>query len=219
MIKSFIIIGPQGSGKGTQARLLADFLGYGNFSMGEICREARNRTDKLGQMARAYYDQGKLYPESLTLSLAEDYLAKMEKNIGVIFEGYPRTIEQIPDFNHLIKKFGFEEPWVIYLDISKATITKRISARLVCSKCSTPYLPGDHNYLSNVCALCQAKLIVRPDDKPLAIKNRMQVYFHETVPVINHYQQLQKLIKINGEPPINEVHQEIINKLKAQKLI
>lgn len=215
---NFVIIGPQASGKGTQARMLAKKLQLAYFSMGEICRLARDRSDELGSIARRHYDQGKLYPESLTFALAEQALKNIKIRKGIIFEGYPRTTIQIKDFKLLTSQFDLSEPWVIYLEISRETILKRIVGRKVCSLCSRPYLPAEVKNVDK-CSKCSGKLITRPDDQPKAIKHRLNIYFKQTVPVINYYKHLGKLIKIDGEPDIKTVYQQILQLLANKKII
>ena len=219
MKRNFIILGLQGSGKGTQARLLSEKLNIPVISMGEITRRSRERNDKIGQIARSYYDSGKLFPADLIGDLLEVELKKLDLNKGVIFEGVPRNIQQVEIFDRILRKLDISEPILIYLNISKETGFKRISGRKVCSECNTPILPLDSNYSSGACKKCGGELIIRPDDQPDAIKKRIDSYFKETEPVIKLYKKAGYLIEINGEPKVEEVDKEVNIKIKRLGVI
>lgn len=214
---NLIIIGPQGSGKGTQARILSQKLDKAYFSMGEICKNARDRQDHFGQEAKKYYDNGKLYPEQLIRKLATDALKQLNYKNGIIFEGYPRAQRQLLDFNKILKKFKIDDPWVIYLDIHKRTIIKRLSARRICQNCNTPYVVSGKS--EKLCNKCRGQLVIRPDDQPQAIKNRLEIFYKETLPIIHYYESINRLIKINGEPKVEPVNRQILDKLEKKKLL
>src|SRR3990167_9480359 len=211
--KTFIILGPQGSGKGTQARFLSEKINTPIISMGEVSRKARERNDEIGAMAREYYDKGILFPADLIAKLLEAELIKMDLSKGIIFEGVPRNMQQVEIFNKIVVKLNILEPLLIYLNISKETSSKRIKGRKVCSICSMPVMPNDENYQSGVCKKCGGKLITRPDDQPEAIRKRLDSYYQETKPVIELYRQSGKLIEIDGEPSIDAVSREVNKKL------
>lgn len=216
---NFIILGPQGSGKGTQARLLSEKLNAPIISMGEISRKSRERNNEIGKTARYYYDKGMLFPTELIGKLLEKELEKMNLSKTIIFEGVPRNLKQVEVFNEILKKLKIPQPIMIYLNISKETGFKRINGRKVCSKCSTPILPADSNYSSGICAKCSGKLIVRPDDQSDAIKKRLDSYYKETEPVIELYRKSGNLLEINGEPSVDEVDKEVNEKIKQLGVI
>lgn len=216
-ILNLIIIGPQGSGKGTQARILAQRVHKAYFSMGEICKNARDKNDAIGKEAKKYYDEGKLYPEKMIRKLAINALKNIDYKKGIIFEGYPRAQRQLTDFNKILQKFKIDQPWAIYLNIKKKTIITRLAARRICQNCNTPYVTLNRSI--KICSKCRGKLTIRPDDQPQAIQNRLEIFYKETMPVIDYYKTKNRLIKINGEPNVRIVSREIFDKLKKKKLL
>lgn len=216
---SFIILGPQASGKGSQSQLLAEKLKLPLLSTGAIAKRVRDKKDKLGKLARSYYDKGKLFPDDLIIKLLIPILKDFDYKNGLVLEGIPRNKKQVEALNKLFQELRIPEPRVIYLKINKATVYERIKGRKVCNKCNTPYLPKDPNYKSDLCNKCGGKLIVRPDDGPEAIKKRLDIYYKETEPVIKYYRQKKQLIEIDGELSIKEVFRAIIRKLKEKGVI
>lgn len=216
---SFIILGPQGSGKGTQSQLLAEKLNLNLLSMGAVTRKLRDEDSDLGRKAKEYYDQGMLFPDDITKQLLENTVKKLDANKGIIFEGVPRSYKQLYIFDGILKEFNISEPWFIYLKIKKSTIMDRIGSRKVCDKCNTPYLADNKEYKNGICEKCGGKLVTRPDDQPAAIEKRLESYHALTEPLIDYYKKKNKLIEIDGEPKIPEVFKKIIKSLKEKGVI
>lgn len=216
---TIIILGPQASGKGTQAQLLAEKLRLPVFSSGVLAKKARDRKDSLGKKARFYYDQGKLFPLNLLMPLVKDKIKKINYQKGIIIEGIPRNLAQVKELNKLLLELVLPQPWVIYLKIDQETVYQRIKNRRVCEKCNLPYISSNWNYQAGICSKCGGKLVVRPDDKPLAIKKRLKVYFHQTEPLIDYYRKRGRLIEIDGEPSIAKVFQSIISRLQERGVV
>lgn len=211
---SFLIIGPQGSGKGTQAKILAKRLNLAYFSMGEELKRVRDSDTALGKKGRPFYDRGVLWPEYLVKQVLIQSLKQLNLKQGIIFEGYPRTLYQEKIFRKISKKFHLPDPWVIYLKLSQKSIIDRIGKRRICPSCGRAFHPQDRDYQKSKCLKCQAPLMIRPDDQPEAIKKRLAVYHKRTKPLIDYYRKKDRLIEINGEPAIEEVSKEIWEKIK-----
>lgn len=162
-----ILLGPVGSGKGTQAGLISARFGLPHISTGEIFRTNIKNNTELGKIAKSYIDNGELVPEELTNKLVADYLSKDECKNGFILDGYPRNIEQAK-FLDTITNIDL----ALMIDLSEEKIIARLSSRRMCSKCSQP---TSLNWMvDGKCEKCGGDVYVRDDDKPEVIKNRLQ---------------------------------------------
>jgi adenylate kinase len=217
--KRIIILGPQGSGKDTQAIKLSKKLKMPQFSMGELLRQRVKKKDKLGIKMEKLLKTGKLLPLNIVTSVLFERLRKKDCKNGFILNGYPRSLEQ---YKAIEKKINPDV--VLLIDISEKEIIKRLSKRMQCPKCGKPYIIENYNPKKPVlCDDCKVPLIRRPDDEPKAIKERIRVYKKETKPVLKIYEKDGLLIRINGYQSIEDVHKEIMKKLlenskKQQKI-
>ena len=209
---SLVILGPQGSGKGTQAQFLTKKFNYKLIAVGDIIRLIAQKTTPLAKKIKKYSQKGELLPEELI----EKLLSRELKNItqpGIIFDGFPRTQDQVDALERFSRKFNFKKPVAIYLRISDKTAVKRISSRRICSQCQDIFYPRAKGFQQGICPKCQAKLIQRLDDRPKIVKNRLRIYHQQTEKIINFYRQNNRLIEINGEPTIPQVLQEILERI------
>lgn len=208
-LRNYILIGAQGSGKGTQAKLIAAEYGIPHISTGDIFREIRKEESDLGRKVRELIDKGNLVPDDVTNEIVAARIARNDCSKGFILDGYPRNIAQAGflDGKKLINK-------CIYLEINDAEAVKRISARLVCSSCK-----ADYNTISikpkkaGVCDNCSGKLVQRDDDKPEFVKKRLETFYRETAPLLDYYEKKGVLIKVDGEQAIDKVFAEIKKKI------
>lgn len=208
-LRNYILIGAQGSGKGTQAKLIAAEYGIPHISTGDIFREIRKEESDLGRKVRELIDKGNLVPDDVTNEIVAARIARNDCSKGFILDGYPRNIAQAGflDGKKLINK-------CIYLEINDAEAVKRISARLVCSSCK-----ADYNTISikpkkaGVCDKCSGKLVQRDDDKPEFVKKRLETFYRETAPLLDYYEKKGVLIKVDGEQAIDKVFAEIKKKI------
>lgn len=207
-IYKILVLGPQGCGKGTQAEMLASKLNIPNISMGNLLRwHIMNKTE-IGVVVDEYLAVGKLAPSSLTKRLAIEWLKKPECQNGFIFDGYPRDREQYDELDNFIKITHALEIW-----ISDEEAIRRISGRRSCICGMTYHLQYKPPKVAEICDKCGAKLQIRNDDQPEAIKMRLGIYHRETEPLLELYKQQGVHIKINGEQPIADVSQEILAKM------
>lgn len=201
-----LFIGPQGSGKGTQAAIISKYLNISHISTGDIFRSL---TGELKQQVDSIINKGNLVPDELTLKILKQRISNTDCNKGFILDGFPRNLNQANLLENIIKIDK-----VIEISISDEEAIKRIAGRVTCEKCKTGYnlitepKPKDPSQ----CDKCNGKLVQRADDNPEAIKKRLHTYHQETEPILNKYKQI--LIKINGEQDIDALTQEIIKKLK-----
>ncbi len=207
--KGFIFIGPPGSGKGTQAKKLAEFLNYSFISTGDILREEVKRNTKIGKFAKEYMEKGLLVPDDLMLKIIKKNL---KKGIRFILDGFPRTIEQAKGLDEILKKKSLKIEKVFYLNVDEDEIIKRLSSRRVCPLCKKIYnLLVERPKNDEICDICNVKLILRDDDKEEVIKKRIEVYKKDTEKLINYYK--DKLIEIDGEGEPEKIFENIKNSL------
>lgn len=195
-----IILGPPGSGKGTQAKLIAERYNIEHISTGDIFRAKKNEDSDLGRKIKELIDNGQYVPDDITIKIVEEKITNMKT--GYILDGFPRTIPQA----EALKKFS-DVNYVVCIDVSKKTLVKRLSSRLMCT-CGESYnkvtkLPK----VKNKCDKCGKDLYQRDDEKPEVVAERLKVYKEKTKPLLKFYKKV--LVKIDGEPDIPEVFEEI----------
>lgn len=210
-----IFIGRPGSGKGTQVDLIHKDLSLILIpSPGEIYRDPEFRKTKLGQKVCPIIDRGEFAPNEITNQLMKEKISKLTDNNskGFISEGYPRTLGQAEFAD---REIGVD--LLINLEVPEDEIVQRLSSRRVCPKCKMIYhLTNQPPKQDNICDLCQIRLVQREDDKPEAIKNRLEVYCRTAEPTIEYYHKQNKLIDINGNQPVEKVFEDIVQGLLSR---
>lgn len=204
-----LILGPQGSGKGTQADLLAEHLNIPHISMGQVLRDiTKNPNHPLAQELADLMNQGVLVPNKLTNELAAERISQDDCRQGFIFDGYPRHMEQA----EALEKITTID-WAILVNISDDEALKRIAGRRNCPNGHIWHVEFNPPKEIGVCDTCGAKLFQRDDDNEEAVKKRLEIYHRESDPVINFYEISGRLIKINGEQKIEKVFADITRQL------
>ncbi len=200
-----IFIGPQGSGKGTEAKRISKKLSICHISTGDLLR---NYKGELKKEIDSHINKGELIPDELMLKLLKEKLNSKECSEGFILDGFPRDKEQADMLDEIT-----DIDYVIELDISNEEAIKRISGRRVCKDCGRNYnlYTGITPKKDDVCDTCGGEIIKREDDYPEAVKKRLNTYHKKTEPVLEKYS--DKLIKINGEQSVEKVQEDILNKL------
>ncbi len=204
---NIILLGPPGSGKGTQAKLLAERINAPHISTGDILRAAKGT--ELGDRASEYMNRGELVPDSILIAIVEDRLAKPDCASGCILDGYPRTIPQADALNRILSGLDLRIDLVINIDVPDDRLVARLSARRVCECGATYQLTFNPPQTEGVCDLCGGALYQRDDDTEESVRNRLLVYKRETKPLIDYYENLGLLTTIDGSGSIKEISGEV----------
>jgi len=203
---NIIIFGPQGSGKGTQADLLAKKYKLYHLSMGDELRAEIKKGSAIGKKVQPIMEKGNLVPNSITNNMLLDISKRKEAKRGIILDGYPRNMEQY----EFVKK-NIKINAAIELHIPDSESVKRIASRRICPKCGKNYnLIWLKPKKSGHCDIDGAKLTQRNDDMPIEIKNRLKIYHSQTSPIKQKYKKHDVLYVIDGSRSIKTVHKEIV---------
>lgn len=206
---NYIFLGPPGSGKGTQAKNLASEKNLFLFGAGDLLREEAERGTEFGKKFKAVWDRGK--GELVDPELINEFLGSKIKEIGLdkgfVFDGYPRSIVQSKFIEKVFENTSAKFK-VINIYVSAEKLIERMKTRRVCEKCSKVFFKPEENGIRN-CDVCGGGLIRRQEDAPEVIRERIKVYDTETKPLVSYYKEKGILVDIDGEPPIDEVWEEI----------
>jgi adenylate kinase len=209
-----ILLGPPGSGKGTQAKLLGQRLGLTHIATGDTLRAAVKAGTPEGERARPYLDNGQLVPDDLINEIVARRFRE-ETPEHFVMDGYPRTVAQAASFDQVLKQAYSGIDSVVYLAADDEEIVRRLCGRLICPKCQTPYhildLPPK---IPNVCDVDQTPLIARDDDIADTIRKRLKVYHDLTAGLITHYRKSGVLREVKGQGDKERVYQDIVEELK-----
>lgn len=213
-----IFLGPPGSGKGTQAKRLAERFKLTHISTGDVFREAIGKGAALGIEIKAYVDGGKLVPDELVSRTVFEHLRKLGVKGAYLLDGYPRTVEQAHDLDAFGKKEGMNWDSVVLFDVANDELVKRLTSRRQCAKCKEVFnLISRAPKKENVCDNCGNALMQRPDDQEDVIRKRLDVYERQTAPVIDHYKNQAGYVRVDGKQDIDVVFNELENALTAIK--
>jgi adenylate kinase len=205
----FILLGPPGSGKGTQAKNLSRFFNLPHISTGDLLREQIHKKTEIGKTVDIYMQKGQLVPDEIILHMLFERISSSDCKKGYILDGFPRTLAQAEKLQVYFEQHQIE-PLVFNLDLSDQIIINRLSNRLICAKCHTPYhLFSSPPKKAGICDICHANLICRSDDQPAVVRNRLKVYHHQTAPLIMYYKKLQLLHIID----CNHTEKEVFNQM------
>jgi adenylate kinase len=209
---NILMLGAQGSGKGTQAEKIAAKLGIPAISVGHLFRTEIDNGTGLGDTIQEYMNRGDRVPSSIVNQLMHGRLDEEDVVGGVILDGYPRTIHQMENLDKIFSVNGRALTHVIYINVSDEESLKRLSGRWICSntQCEANYHETfNPPRVVGVCDKCGSPLVQRADDKPDAIRHRLELYHKDTQPLIDHYRERGILHEINGEQPIAKVEEDI----------
>jgi len=207
------IIGPAGSGKGTQAALLSKAFKLKHFVMGAALRAEIRKETSLGKRIKKTVEAGKLVPMNAVKPLLTDFLQKIKEGQGIIIDGFPRMLAQKRMYDKTIKEFG-REPIIIYLNIKPKTSLARLSIRKICRGCGDR--PISRSFTEKRCRHCGGRVVQRLDDQPEIIKQRLKVDRQFQLPVKRAYVRASKLNLINAEQTVRKVQRDI-RKVLAKK--
>ena len=201
-----IMLGAPGAGKGTQAKMIADKYGVPHISTGDIFRANIKNGTELGMEAKKYMDQGLLVPDELTVRILLDRVAQDDCKNGYVLDGFPRTIPQAEVLDSELTKLGDHIDYAINVDVPDENIVKRMSGRRACLTCGATYhIEHVPPKKEGICEVCGSELVLRDDDKPETVKNRLNVYHEQTQPLIDFYTEKGVLKTVDGTVPMEEV--------------
>jgi adenylate kinase len=207
---AIILLGPPGAGKGTQARRLAEVLGVPSISTGDMFREELKNQSELGKRAQAYMESGGLVPDEVVDAMVKSRLSRKDCERGLILDGYPRTIRQAEFLQDILCKEGAKAV-TVGIQVEDDVLVDRLAARLNCPRCGkmfnarfSPSPAGDN------CDACGAELVLRKDDSPEVVRERLAVYRDQTKPLIQFYRDRGSYIEVNGDAPAEAIFGSIL---------
>ncbi len=198
---NIVLIGIQGSGKGTLSAKLKDYFDFDLISVGELLRAEAKRKTKLGKHIFEMQSKGILLEQDIVMQVIKNKL-KSKKTQNVIFDGFPRTIEQADALDEVLKI-----DLVIYLHLSKEEATKRLLSRVGCNDCGSIF---NKNEVKSTCPLCGGKLVKRSDDNLISIKNRLKQFHLQTHPVVDRYKAANTLVTIDASQTKEAVLKDVV---------
>ncbi len=212
MATYFVLLGPPGAGKGTQAQLIAKSLGLPHISSGNIFRENLKQQTELGKLAKTYIDRGDLVPDDITISMIAERLSRSDCEGGALLDGFPRTPAQAKALKEMLAENGAKVNAVPYIKVAEDVLIKRLTGRLTCRNCGAVYHEAfNPPKTPGVCDVCgSTELYQREDDKVETVTNRIKVYFKQTMPLIEYYRSEGLLKEIDGAQTIEAVSADLI---------
>lgn len=211
------MIGPPGVGKGTQAALLEERLGLRPLSSGVIFRAEIEAETDLGRLAKSYIDRGELVPNGITIEMMAKRIRSDEvRKRGFVLDGFPRTIRQAEALDVLLEEIATPIQSAVSIEVDDAIVVNRLSGRLGCTKCGEIYHKDSKPpKREGLCDKCNSPLIVRSDDKPETIRERLAVFHENTQPVVDFYAQKGLLRRVDGALEPEDVYAAIVAGLPA----
>jgi len=206
-----ILLGPPGSGKGTQAKKIVDRYHIPQISTGDILRAAVKEQTPLGKEAKGYMDQGKLVPDEVVVGIVRERLKAADCKKGFILDGFPRTVPQAEALEATLQAMNRRIDYVVSIDVNNEELLKRLTGRRTCRGCGAMYhLIFDPPRKEGVCDRCGGELYQRADDKEETIKERLRVYDGQTAPLIAYYHDKGSLRTIDGVGAMEQIFQAIV---------
>ena len=212
---NLLLYGAPGSGKGTQANMLRAHFGIPHIATGDMLRAEIAAGTELGLQAQPILAAGKYVSDEIMIGMIRNRLRQPDCEPGFIIDGFPRTVPQAAALDDLMEELGKGFDRVIYLKVPIEDLLQRLAGRLVCPQCQRTYPPG-----TKACAADGHELVQREDDKPEAVRPRIEIYLEKTVPVLDHYRGEGLVSEIDGRGTIEEISRQVLSaangKVKAQ---
>lgn len=217
MATYIVLLGSPGAGKGTQADILIEQTGLEHISSGDLFREHIRKKTELGQLADSYMGKGELVPDDVTIAMVTERISSPDCDRGAILDGFPRTLVQAEAIRITLNEKGTDVTVVPYITAPEEILIARLSGRWTCRASGHVY----NNLYSppaqkGICDICGSELYQRNDDTVETAKKRLQVYTEKTLPLINYYRKQNKLVKIQGNQPIEKVTEDLLAALNIE---
>lgn len=207
-----IMLGAPGAGKGTQADKICAKYNIPHISTGDIFRANIKKNTELGQKAKSYMDKGELVPDELVVDLVVDRIKADDCTNGYVLDGFPRTIPQAEALDAALAAINDKVDYAINVEVPDENIINRMSGRRACVACGATYhIVHIPTKVEGVCDKCGAELILRDDDKPETVKNRLNVYHEQTQPLIDYYTAKNVLHEVDGTKAMEDVFSSIVS--------
>ncbi|KMT21219.1 adenylate kinase [Clostridium cylindrosporum] len=213
-----VLLGPPGSGKGTQAKFIIDKFGIPHISTGDIFRKNIKEGTPLGVEAKSYIDKGQLVPDELTIAIVEDRLKEDDCKNGFMLDGFPRTVAQAEALTKALESMNTSLDHVINIAVADKALVDRLTGRRVCLSCGASFhMVFNPPKKEGICDYCSAELVQRADDNIDTVSSRLEVYGTQTKPLIEYYEIKGLLRAIEGEKDIDKVFEDICKALGSDK--
>lgn len=215
---NIILIGAQGSGKGTQADLLSQVFGVRHIATGDLFRKALQEKTKFGLQAQVYTDRGELVPDEITVAMVLHCIEEPESSHGVVLDGFPRTLAQAQALDNELQHIGRQIDATVYLNVSRDELLSRLAGRYICRAHQHVYhVKFRPPKVIGVCDQDGSELYQRSDDRGEAIERRLNIFFHETMQVLDYYRKQQKLKEVDADPSVKQVQAALLSQLVNHK--
>jgi adenylate kinase len=211
-----IMLGAPGAGKGTQADILSQEMDLPHIASGDLFRQALEKKTEVGILAKSYMDKGELVPDEITIKMILERINQADCASGCLFDGFPRTLHQAKVLDKVLTEQEKSIDKAVYIEVPNEELVERLSGRWLCRTCQTPYhIINSPPKTPGKCDKCGGELYQRSDDKEETVRDRLKIFFVQTVPILDYYEKQNKLIRVNGNVGMQAVAKEIISALKA----
>ena len=212
-----VLLGPPGSGKGTQAKRIEQIHGITQLATGDMLRAAAVSGNELGHRVKSIMDSGQLVPDGIIIDMIADRIRQSDCRNGFILDGFPRTLTQAQALDEMLVRRDLRLDHVIEFEIDEAVLVERLAGRFSCQQCGASYHERDNRpNVGGVCDVCGAcEFVCRADDRPETVKARLDVYHRQTAPILPYYRERGILRPVDGMAEIDSVTREIENILAS----
>ena len=210
-----VLLGAPGSGKGTQADHLRREFGLTHVASGDLFRDQLQRKTALGVQASEYMARGALVPDAITIAMLRERVSQPGTERGVMFDGFPRTMEQAIALNEMMVSLGRQIDAVLYVEVPDDELVGRLSGRLICRECQVPFHRTANPFRACPHGRCAGEhLYQRTDDAPETVRARLVTFHRQTAPVIDYYSLIKLLVTIPGHGPVEDVRRTALEAIR-----
>jgi adenylate kinase len=209
-----VLVGPPGAGKGTQAQFIASHLSVPKISTGDIFRANVSGGTPLGRQAKQYMDRGDLVPDEVTIAMVRDRLGEDDARDGFLLDGFPRNVPQAETLKKILAEWDTRLDIVLELVVDEDEVVRRLSGRRTCDKCGRIWHVDFDDKQDDICDDCGGRLFQRDDDKEEVVMHRLEVYRHDTSPLVQFYADENILVGIDATGPVEEVTKRALTALR-----